>query len=320
MKILITGINGFVGTYLANHLSKIDNSSIIAGIDISTGSFFDKYKGDKKNVKLFDIDLTDEKNVEQLIKDFLPDQIYHLAAQASVSNSWKEPVNTFKNNVFGGINLLESIRKHNNRCRFLSVCTAEEYGIFENSSEPIREEARIYPTNPYAISKAALDFFSITYYLGYKIPVFVSRSFNHIGPGQSDDFVCSDFAKQIAQIEKKLRKPEIFVGNLEAYRDFLDVRDVVNAYYYIMNKGKPGEVYNICSGEKIRISDILKILISFSKEKKISVKIDSSKLRPVDNEIIYGDNGKIKKHTGWMPGYSIKEALKDTLYYWRNIV
>ncbi|MDD3519871.1 MAG: GDP-mannose 4,6-dehydratase [Actinomycetota bacterium] len=320
MKILITGINGFVGTYLANHILKIDDSCEITGIDIRTGNFFDKFKGDKKRVRLFDIDLIDKNRIEKLIKSLLPDQIYHLAAQASVSSSWKDPVDTFKNNVFGGINLLESVRQYNDKCAFLSVCTAEEYGISKNLSAAISEESRIYPTNPYAISKAALDFFSTTYYLAYKIPVFVSRSFNHIGPGQSDNFVCSDFAKQIAQIEKCLRKPEISVGNLNAYRDFLDVRDVVNAYYHIMNKGKSGEVYNICSGEKTKISDLLKILISFSKEKNISVKIDSSKLRPVDNEIIYGDNSKIKKHTGWMPEYSIKEALKDTLDYWRNIV
>ena len=125
-------------------------------------------------------------------------EVYGMVRRSSVS---------YTHLVFGGVNLLESIRKYNNKCRFLSVCTAEVYGISENPSMPIKEEDRIYPTNPYAISKAALDFFSITYYLGYKIPVFVSRSFNHIGPGQSIGFVCSDFAKQIAQIEKKLRKP-----------------------------------------------------------------------------------------------------------------
>jgi len=320
LKVLITGINGFVGNYLAEHILKNDDLCEITGIDITTDNFFNRFEGDKNRVKLFNIDLTDENKVDKLIEDSLPDQIYHLAAQASVSRSWKEPVDTFKNNVFGGVNLLESVRKHNIGCRFLSVCTAEEYEIIKSSSEPIKEESKIYPTNPYAISKAALDFFSITYYLAYKIPVFVGRSFNHIGPGQSENFVCSDFAKQIVQIEKNLKKPEIHVGNLEAYRDFLDVRDVVNAYYYIMNKGRPGEVYNICSGEKRKIADLLKILLSLSKKRNISVKIDNSKLRPVDNEIIYGDNSKIKKHTGWMPEYSINEALKDTLYYWRNLV
>jgi len=320
LKILITGINGFVGVHLANHIAKTEKSYEIAGADLNTKGFFDKFGGDKNDIKLLDIDLTDKEKVDELIKDFNPSQVYHLAAQASVSNSWKNPVDTFKNNVFGGVNLLESIRINNPKCSFLCVCTAEEYGMMNHLDSAISEDSIIYPTNPYAISKAALDFFSTTYYLAYKIPIFVTRSFNHIGPGQSENFVCSDFAKQIAEIEKGLKKPEVYVGNLDAYRDFLDVRDVVNAYYYIMNKGKPGQVYNICSGEKIKIRYLLEILISLSSKKNISVKIDSTKLRPVDNEIIYGDNSKLKNHTGWMPKYSIEEALKDTLDYWRNIV
>ena len=320
MRILITGINGFVGTYLTNHILKKDSTCEITGIDVRIDGFFDKINGDKKRVKITDIDLTKSGKVEEFISRQRPEQVYHLAAQASVSSSWENPIETFKNNVFGGINLLESIKKHNEKCRFLSVCTAEEYGIIQESSAPISEEARIYPTNPYAISKAALDFFSITYYLGYKIPIFVSRSFNHTGPGQSDSFVCSDFARQIAQIEKSLKKPEISVGNLEVYRDFLDVRDVVDAYYCIMSKGRPGEAYNICSGKKIKIADLLKILVSFSEKKNISVKVDKSKLRSVDNEIMYGDNSKLKNHTGWIPRHSIEEALKDTLEYWRSVI
>jgi GDP-4-dehydro-6-deoxy-D-mannose reductase len=132
--------------------------------------------------------------------------------------------------------------------------------------------------------------------------------------------VCSDFARQIAEIEKGVREPKIYVGNLAAYRDFLDVRDVIKAYYCIMNKGKAGEVYNICSGEKQRISDLLDILLSFSSKKNIEIKIDNSKLRPIDNEVIYGDNSKLKKHTGWNQDYTIKQALKDTLEYWRQKV
>lgn len=318
MRILITGINGFVGVHLANLLSRYDPSCNIVGVDLNVDNFFEKYNGDQNKVELLNIDLTNSVKVEEIIKDFKPEQIYHLAAQASVSDSWKNPIGTFRNNVFGGINILESIRKFYAICRFLCVCTAEEYGIMNYNGAPIKEDFKISPTNPYAISKAALDFFSTTYFLAYKIPVFVSRTFNHIGPGQSDRFVCSDFAKQIAEIEKGYRKPEIYVGNLAAYRDFLDVRDVVKAYYFIMNKGKPGEVYNICSGEKIRISDLLDILLSYSKVKNIAVKTDNLKLRPIDNEVIYGDNTKIKMHTGWKPDFSIDQALKDTLQYWRS--
>lgn len=319
MRILITGINGFVGRHLANFLqnNSIGNDEII-GIDLNTADFYKYFQKDMGNIKLVNIDLTDSLKVQKLIKEFKPEQVYHLAAQASVSESWKNPIETFKINVFGAINILESIRKYYAICKFLSVCTAEEYKIMENNGDAITEESMIYPTNPYAISKAAMDFFSTTYFMAYKIPVFVSRSFNHIGPGQSDRFVCSDFAKQIAEIEKGLKEPKIYVGNLAAYRDFLDVRDVIKAYYYIMNKGKAGEVYNICSGQKYKIADLLDILLSFSTVKNIEIKIDSSKLRPIDNEVIYGDNSKLKKHTGWTQDYSIHQALKDTLEYWRQ--
>lgn len=320
MRILITGINGFVGAYLTRHILKKDNKCEITGVDVRTEGFYDKVRQGKERVEIVNIDLTKSDKVDEFISEQQPGQIYHLAAQASVSCSWENPIETFKNNVFSGVNLLESVKKYNKKCRFLSVCTAEEYGIIKKTAAPISEEARIYPTNPYAISKAALDFFSITYYLGYKIPVFVSRSFNHTGPGQSDSFVCSDFARQIAQIEKGLKKPEICVGNLEVYRDFLDVRDVVDAYYSIMNRGRPGEAYNICSGKKIKIADLLKILISFSEKKNISVKVDKTKLRSVDNDIMYGDNSKLKEHTGWVPRHSIEEALKDTLEYWREVL
>ncbi len=317
MRILITGINGFVGGHLADFLYLKDKSAEILGIDLNTADFCNRFQGRMENTSLENIDLTDSAKVEKLIKEFRPEQVYHLAAQASVSQSWKDPIETFRVNVFGGVNILESIRKYYAICKFLSVCTAEEYEIMHNSFA-ITEEAKISPSNPYAISKAALDFFSTTYFDAYKIPVFVSRSFNHIGPGQSERFVCSDFAKQIAEIEKGLREPTIYVGNLAAYRDFLDVRDVIKAYYCIINKGKAGEIYNICSGEKQKISELLDILVSLSTAKKIEIKTDSTKLRPIDNEIVYGDNSKLKKHTGWTQDFTIRQALKDTLEYWRG--
>ncbi|MDD5659277.1 MAG: GDP-mannose 4,6-dehydratase [Actinomycetota bacterium] len=320
MRILITGINGFVGGHLANYLCGMNGNDEIVGLDINTCNFYERFKGEANKIKLINVDLTDSGKVEELIKDYKPEHVYHLAAQASVSESWKNPIETFKVNVFGGINILESIRKYYAICKFLSVCTAEEYELMKNNGSAITEDVKINPTNPYAISKAALDYFSTTYFLAYKIPVFVSRSFNHIGPGQSERFVCSDFAKQIAEIEKGLREPVVYVGNLAAYRDFLDVRDVIKAYYYIVNKGKAGEVYNICSGQKQKISDLLDILLSYSKTGSIEIKTDNLKLRPIDNEIIFGDNSKLKKHTGWSPDYTIKQALKDTLEYWRQKV
>jgi GDP-4-dehydro-6-deoxy-D-mannose reductase len=318
LKVLVTGIGGFVGRHLVSYLMGDEDCSI-TGVDRDfknsdfTGSSFQK-------LELIEADLTNEDSVFDIIKKVKPDQIYHLAAQSSVSYSWEKPVETFRVNVFGGINILEGIRTFCPESRVIMVCTAEEYGEPEDGGKAIDEKHRIYPQNPYAISKSAMDFFSSVYYKAYRLPVFITRSFNHIGTGQSEKFVISDFARQIALIEQGDSLPEIKVGNIEVCRDFMDVRDVVKAYYYIINKGKPGEVYNVCSGEKKKVSSLLDILISMSRVKKIKVKTDRSKFRAIDVGIMYGDNSKLKAHTDWVPDYSIEQSLKDVLEYWREKV
>lgn len=317
MKILITGAAGFAGKHLLEYLKKEGDHKIL-GVDLSFKEF---NPGDSlNNIEISETDLTDRESVFNIIEEFKPGQVYHLAAQSSVSYSWGNPVETFRINVFGGINVLEGLRLFCPSCRILVVCTAEEYGEINNEHKAIDENFKIYPQNPYAISKSALDFFSSVYHNAYKLPVFISRSFNHIGPGQSERFVCSDFARQIALIENGTQDPAISVGNLESQRDFLDVRDAVRAYYYIVNKGREGQIYNVCSGKKYKISDLLDMLISLSTRSDIKVDIDKSKFRAIDVGITYGNNSKLKAHTGWRPGYSIKMSLKDTLDYWRQNV
>ncbi len=322
MKVLITGIAGFVGKHLVSYLTGeecADESSEILGIDLSLENIdAGDYEEPGFKIMLEEADLTDGDRVSDIIKKFKPDSIYHLAAQSSVSYSWENPVETFRSNVFGGINILEALRKFSPQCRTLMVCTAEEYGSGGGNAEPIDEDSRICPQNPYAISKSALDFFSSVYWRAYKLPVFIARSFNHIGPGQSERFVASDFARQIALIEKGDRPTVVEVGNIEVCRDFLDVRDAVKAYSYIVNLGKTGEAYNVCSGRGVKISDLLDILISLSKTRNIKVEIDRSKFRAIDVGTIYGDNSKLKSHTGWAPDYSIEQSLEDTLGYWRQ--
>jgi len=269
-------------------------------------------------VEFAEADLTNREKIFSIIKKFKPDQVYHLAAQSSVSYSWEDPVDTFRINVFGGINILEGLKIFCPECRILMACTAEEYGETDSPDKAVDEQFRIFPQNPYAISKSALDFLSSVYYGAYKLPVFISRAFNHIGPGQSERFVCSDFAQQIALIESGKKEPVIWVGNIQSERDFLDVRDAVRAYDFMINKGHAGQVYNVCSGRKLKISDLLDMLISFSKRSDIKVKIDQNKLRVIDVKSMYGDNSKLKNHTGWVPGYSIETSLKDTLDYWRE--
>jgi GDP-4-dehydro-6-deoxy-D-mannose reductase len=317
LKILITGAAGFVGRHLLEYLTKKRDSKILA-LDLSLKNL--NSNASFRDIDLLEADLTDRHSVFGIIEKFKPQQIYHLAAQSSVSYSWGNPEETFRVNVFGGINVLEGLRLFCPKCRILVVCTAEEYGGIDSGNKAIDESFKIYPQNPYAISKSALDFFSSVYHNAYRLPVFISRSFNHIGPGQSARFVCSDFARQIAMIEKGLQEPVINVGNLKAQRDFLDVRDAVSAYYFILNKGEEGQTYNVCSGKKYKIADLLDMLISLSRVPEIRVNIDRDKFRAIDVEIIYGNNSKLKEHTGWKPGYLIMRSLKDTIDYWRENV
>ncbi|OQA20811.1 MAG: GDP-6-deoxy-D-mannose reductase [Actinobacteria bacterium ADurb.Bin346] len=343
MKVLITGACGFAGRHLIDYLlgsssspdKKVEKDKclprkmpLISAEDITAADITDysfnngcsaASAGKMERVNFIKADISIKKVVREIIKKIKPDRIYHLAGQPSVGYSWKDPVKTFEVNVIAGIQLLEAARSYSPDCRILIACTAEEYAPVKNDGDTaITENFHIGPSNPYAISKAAIDFFAATYQKAYGMPVFISRSFNHIGPGQSENFVTADFAKQIAEIEAGHKKPEVFTGNLEAYRDFLDVRDAVRAYCFITEYGKPGEPYNVCSGIKTRISDMLDMMISLSKVGKIKITVDKKKLRPVDVKSIYGDNTRIKNHTGWKPEYNIKHTLKDTLDWWRE--
>ncbi len=316
MRILITGLSGFAGKHLIEFLAGTGKHEFL-GLDLNC-SAGDLVIGDSKLIEE-KADLLDRSKVEKIISDFKPQQIYHLAAQSSVSRSWKDPIGTFSINVLGGINILDSVRSAVPDAGILIICTAEEYGEIEDG-RAIKETDKIHPNNPYAISKSAMDFTSMVYHKAYNLNIMVSRSFNHIGPGQSEGFVCSDFARQIALIEAGEQEPEILVGNLDSRRDFLDVRDVIRAYWHIMNKGKPGQVYNVCSGKPVKISKLLEILLSFSKISGIKVKRDNDKFRPIDIGTIFGDNSRLVSDTDWKVIYSLEQSLGDALDWWRKKV
>lgn len=313
MRILITGLSGFAGRHLIEFLASGGTHEFL-GIDLAC-SAGNMEIGDSKLIEE-KADLLDRSKVERIISDFKPQQIYHLAAQSSVSRSWRDPINTFGINVFGGINILESARSSAPDARILVICTAEEYGEIEDG-RAIKETDKIYPENPYAISKSAMDFTSMVYHRAYGLNIMVSRSFNHIGPGQSEGFVCSDFARQIALIEAGKQEPEVMVGNLDSGRDFLDVRDVARAYWHIMNKGRAGQAYNVCSGRPVRISRLLEILLSLSRVSGIKIKKDMDKFRPIDIQTVFGDNTRLVSGTGWKAEYSLERSLKDALDWWR---
>lgn len=317
-KVLITGITGFAGSFLAEHLLNLGNYEVCG--TFLTEDSLKNVSSIKEKLELIKADLTQKDSVVSLIKAQKPDSIFHLAAMASVASSFKDPIATFHNNIDAEIFLLEAVRKENLLdTRIIIISSAEVYGYVEQKDLPIHENIALRPGNPYAASKIAQDFIGLEYFLSYKMPIIRVRPFNHIGPRQALGFVISDFIKQIVDIEKGRQEPILRVGNLGAKRDFTDVRDMVKAYTLLMEKGKPGEVYNIGSGVSHKIKDILDMLISMSAV-NIKVEIDKSKLRPSDVPEIVSDNTKIKKATNWQIEIPLEQTLKDTLDYWRNIV
>lgn len=316
-NVLITGITGFAGSFLAEHLVQLDEYNI-AGTFLSEHSL-ENVAHIKDQLDLVKVDLTQKDAIETLIAQKRPDMVFHLAALASVGASFKDPVATFHNNVDSQIFLLEAIKNEKLfNTRVLIISSAEVYGYVQPENIPLNENAPLRPGNPYAASKIAQDFIGLQYALSYKMPLIRVRPFNHVGPRQALGFVVSDFAKQIADIEKGKQEPIVRVGNLEAKRDFTDVRDMVKAYALLMEKGQAGEVYNIGSGVSHKIQEILDILIRLSNV-QITIETDPAKLRPSDIPEIVSDNTKITDVIGWKPEVPLETTLKDTLDYWRNI-
>jgi GDP-4-dehydro-6-deoxy-D-mannose reductase len=317
-KILITGITGFVGKHLASHLlsQKLYEISGIYRSETSISTLDEL----KDQIQLTQVDLNDADAIDALVQSSKPDVIYHLAAQASPARSFSIPVKTLTNNIVAEFSLLDALKKNDLQdTRVIVISSAEIYGIVTPEDNPVDEETPLRPATPYAVSKIAQDYLSLQYYLAYKLDIVRLRPFNHIGPGQKEGFVVADFAKQIAEIEAGKKDPEISVGNLDAKRDFTDVRDIVKAYEFAMQKGKAGEVYNLGSGRSRKIKDILETLLSLS-SKKISVKVDPERFRPIDVPEILGDINKFHDLTGWEPSVPFEKTLQDILDYWRAIV
>jgi GDP-4-dehydro-6-deoxy-D-mannose reductase len=317
-KVLITGITGFAGSYLAEHLLSVGN------YNVSGTYLFEKSLSNVEKVKnklnLIKADLSEEKSIFKIIEDVRPDVIFHLAALTSPANSFKNPTETLNNNISLQVNLLEAVRKFSLlNTKILITSSADVYGRVAKENLPIDEETPLIPTNPYSVSKIAQDFLGLSYFLAYKLKIIRVRPFNHVGPRQSPNFVVSAFAKQIAEIEKNKQEPILSVGNLEAKRDFTDVRDMVKAYVLAIEKGVGGEVYNIGSGVSYKIADILNKLVSLSSS-KIEIRMDKARLRPSDDPELICDNSKFSKLTSWQPQISLEKTLKDTLDYWRNII
>lgn len=313
MRVLITGINGFAGGYLATYLNQ-KQSATLYGIDISPRRLTSGFEAE-----VFVGDLLDEAFVKEILAQVKPDAIYHLAGQASVSSAWTQPWRTFELNVHPQLNLFKGMIELGLETRFLSVTSSKVYSHACNAKVPFVEDEPVCPDNPYSLSKVTEDLMAFQYHLSHNLQVIRARPFNHIGPRQRPDFVTAAFAKQIALAEAGLTPPVIKVGNLSAARDFSDVRDVVRAYAMLVEKGRPGEAYNIGSGRAVVIQGILDRLIALSRI-KIKVEQDPERMRPVDQPLSYGDTGKIKREIGWQPKIPLDETLANILDYWRKQV
>lgn len=310
MEILITGINGFAGINLYNLLKTKDVhiSGIIGSSEINDSI---------KDCELYCADITDYNDLRKVIEIKRPDIIFHLAAQSSAGLSWENPQRTVEVNVNGTLNLLMAVKELKLSSRVVLIGSSEEYGSIDPSNIPVSEDAVITPGNPYAVSKATQTMFGMLYHRAFDMDIVMARAFNHIGPRQSPNFVISDFARRIVMMEKGMLPPVLKVGNLEAARDFSDVRDIVDAYWQLSQKGKAGEVYNVGSGKAYKIKDLLRMLIDRAKI-DISIEIDKSRFRPLDVPIICADISKIRSHIGWEPKINIETSLDDILDYWRN--
>jgi GDP-4-dehydro-6-deoxy-D-mannose reductase len=236
-----------------------------------------------------------------------------------VQSSWASPSNTLEVNIIGSVHLFEAVRKSELPITIQIACSSEEYGKVLPDELPIRETNPLRPLSPYAVSKLAMDYLGYQYYESYGLKVIRTRGFNHTGPRRGDVFAESTFAKQIAEIEKGKKEPVVYVGNLDARRDYTDVRDMVRAYYFAVQRCVPGEVYNISTGNSWKIGDVLHLLLSFSKV-KIKVEEDKDRMRPSDVEVLVGDSSKFRKQTGWKPNIPFEKTMEDLLNYWRNVV
>lgn len=315
MRALITGITGFAGSHLAEYLLSLKDVEVF-GI-YRWRSRTENIEHIASKIKFFECDSKDAISVREVIKKVKPDRIYHLAAQSYVPMSWVAPAETLSNNIISEVNLFEAVRAEVRDCRIQIAGSSEEYGLVLPNEIPIKETNSLHPLSPYGVSKVAQDLLGYQYFKSYKMNIVRTRAFNHTGPRRGEVFATSNFAKQIAEIEKGKREPVIYVGNLEAVRDFTDVRDVAVAYYLSLEKCEMGEVYNICSGNGHKIKEMLNLLLSLTKH-KIEVKPDPKRMRPSDVELLIGDSTKFQQKTGWQPNIPFETTMSDLLNYWRE--
>jgi GDP-4-dehydro-6-deoxy-D-mannose reductase len=313
-RFLITGFSGFVSRHFLDYLERNAIDAEVLGVDMNDAGFsLSGYKHVQCSFRR--ADLLNRAEVEKLIADFRPDYVLHLASFSSVAMSWKKPVESFANNTNIFLNLIETIRLAEIRCRILSIGSSEEYGNMADA-DALSEEHPLHPISPYAVARVSQEMLSKVYTDSYGMDIIMTRSFNHIGTHQKDIFVIPSFAKQlIAMKNNPSAATELVTGDTSIIRDFVDVRAVVEAYYLLFKKGKKGQIYNICSGKGTSLDEVIRMMSAIL-NMEVKHRIDPALVRPNDNSIIIGSNEKIRKDTGWENRYTLEQSLADIISYY----
>lgn len=316
-RYLITGFSGFVSRHFLEYLEGLQKQVSVLGVDINAPDFgLDGLSHVQLDFEK--MDLLDQEGTEKTISRFQPKYILHLASYSSVAFSWKNPVKSFQNNTNIFLNLLEAAHSVKTGIRIISVGSSEEYGDLTKGQAKFCEEDTLHPVSPYAVARVSQEMLSKVYAKGFGLDIVMTRSFNHIGPGQKEIFVVASFAKRLVEMKKSgTTSTKLMTGDISLIRDFVDVRDVVRAYDGLLKKGRKGEIYNICSGIGYSLRDIIEQLASIL-DMKVQIETDEGLIRPIDNKVIVGSNEKIKRDIGWTPGIPLQRSLQDVINFWNQ--
>jgi len=316
-RYLITGFSGFVGKHFLQYLETLHSPVSVLGVDIVPPDFsLDRLHHMQCGFEK--MDLLDREGIEKIILQFQPNYILHLASYSSVAFSWQNPVKSFQNNTNIFLNVLEAVHSINSEVRILSVGSSEEYGDLGGVNALFHEEDALHPVSPYAVARVSQEMLSKVYAMGYGLDIVMTRSFNHIGPGQKEIFVVASFAKRLVAMKKKgATSPKLMTGDISLIRDFVDVRDVVRAYDGLLKKGRKGEIYNICTGVGHSLKELIQQTASIL-GMEVLTETDERLIRPRDNKVIVGSNEKIKRDIGWAPEIPLRRSLEDVINFWNQ--
>ena len=310
MRVLVTGATGFVGQHLLRLLASRGHTLFATYLVAPTEEL-------PISVELLACDIRERSHVAEVLRHAQPQHVYHLAGLSSVTKSFTESRHVWNTNLLGVMNLLDAVREATPKARVLLVGSGQCYGNVAAARLPVTEDQPLAPDSPYSASKAAADLMGHQYFRSWNLQVIRARPFNHTGPGQPPQFVCSDLARQVAKIDAGLCPPVLQVGNTRVVRDFSDVRDVVSAYALLLERGRPGVAYNVASERGVSVAQIVRLLRAFCR-RPFRVEIQQQRLRVGETLRLYGSNRKLRRDTGWKPEYSLSLTMKDVFTHWRT--